>query len=253
MHYYGDDISAVMRRGFANYFNDFLVRLNRDQLRVDTAYEIIEKHGGLAACLNFPWYRGEVEHAARTPWLLRLWPGVPSSTTVRGPTYLSLGDFVSSRLPHDGPRLCGRGGLWRRFGFSDAATGDQLMLMAENNALPDFTLAYFPDNDFTSHKKGPKPALTVVERVDNVLAKVFAALGGLDSLLESTAIIVTGDHSQSDLEDPKGTTGIELAEVLDGYSIVPTGDDWRGGDELMICPNMRACADLSTGRLLVHT
>jgi predicted AlkP superfamily pyrophosphatase or phosphodiesterase len=161
VHYYGDDISAVMRRGFANYFNDFLVRLNRDQLRVETAYEVIERHGGRAACLNFPWYRGEVEHAARTPWLLRLSPGVPSSTTVRGPTYLSLGDFVSSRLPHNGPRLCGRGGLLRRFGFSDAATGDQLMLMAESNVLPDFTLAYLPDNDFTSHTKGPKAALTM--------------------------------------------------------------------------------------------
>jgi hypothetical protein len=114
------------------------------------------------------------------------------------------------------------------------------MLMAESNVLPDFTLAYLPDNDFTSHTKGPKAALAVVERVDNVLAKVFAALGGLDSLLESTAIVVTGDHSQSDLQDPKGTTGIELTEVLDGYSIVPTGDNWRGGDELMICPNMRA-------------
>jgi hypothetical protein len=115
-----------------------------------------------------------------------------------------------------------------------------LTLISEKNALPDFTLAYFPDNDFTSHKKGPASALAVVESVDRVLANVVAALGGLGTLLESTAIIVTGDHSQSDLEDPKETTGIELAEVLEEYSIVPAGAEWRGGDELMVCPNMRA-------------
>jgi hypothetical protein len=35
-------------------------------------------------------------------------------------------------------------------------------------------------------------------------------------------------------------SSIPLDELLAEYSIVPAGKNWRDGDELMICPNMRA-------------
>jgi hypothetical protein len=64
--------------------------------------------------------------------------------------------------------------------------------------------------------------------------------GGLQPMLEKLAVVVTGDHSQSDLAPSPDDADIKLEKVLAGYSIVPAGNEWRGGDELMICPNMRA-------------
>lgn len=240
LHYYGDDTWAIMREGFARYFEDFLVRLNRDQLRLDTAYQVVERAGLSAASLNYLWFRGDTAHRAKIPWILRLWPGVSFSKTVYGPKNLSLGDLVSTRLKATGGRLSGTGGLLHRFGFTDEATAEALVLLIREGELPAFTTAYFPDNDFVSHDAGPQEALHTVEGVDAALGQVLDALGGLDRALESLAVLVTGDHAQSDLPLDAGETGIRLDKVLRDYTIVPAGREWRDGDELMICPNMRA-------------
>jgi len=240
VHYYGDDTWAILRRGFSAFFQDFLVSLNRDQLRAETAFQTVERAGKRAACLNYLWFRGDVLHRARVPWLLRLWPGIQRSKTVPGPSLLSLGDFVSDSLGGSGQRLKGPGGIFRRYGFADTATGAQLLLLAQEQAFPDFTVAYFPDNDFASHSDGPKEALGTVKNVDQVLGQLIDSYGGVDSLLESLAIVITGDHAQSDLPLAKQHTGIVLNDVLDDYAIVPAGKPWGHCDELMICPNMRA-------------
>lgn len=240
VHYYGDDTWAIMRKGFSHFFEDFLVRLNRDQLRLDTAYQVVERAGDQAACLNFLWFRGDVAHRARIPWALRFWPGVSFTKTVYGPRVFSLGDFVSTPLESSQDRLSGPGGMFRRFGFNDAATGEALVRLASRGELPAFTAAYFPDNDFESHDASPSAAFRCVERVDAILGRVLDALGGVERAIQSLAIVVTGDHSQSDLPHDAGETGIRLDEVLADYSIVPAGKNWRSDDELMVCPNMRA-------------
>lgn len=86
-------------------------------------------------------------------------------------------------------------------------------------------IAYFPDNDFDSHVDGPRESLPTVEKVDQVLGQLIEIYGGLDPLLESLAIVITGDHAQSDLPLGKQQTGILLDEVLAGYTIVPAGKD----------------------------
>jgi hypothetical protein len=240
VHYYGDDTWVMMRRGISNFFDYFIVSLNRDQLRIDTTFQTVERSGKRAACLNYLWFRGEVSHRIRVPWLLRLWPWIERSKTVSGPAILSLGDFVSATLGETGPKLKGPGGLFNRYGFSDTTTGTQLLLLAQERAFPDFTVAYFPDNDFASHTDGPQDALRAVEKVDRVLGQLIACYGGIDSFLKSLAIVITGDHAQSDLPFDKQETGILLDETLKDYNVVPAGKDWGDGDELMICPNMRA-------------
>lgn len=242
VHYYGDDVWAIWRRGISTFFEDFLVRLNRDQLRIETIFQTVERAGKRSGCLNYLWYRGDITHQVHVPWLLRLWPGIPYSISVDGPALLSLGDFVSDPIANSGTskRLKGRGGPFRRFGFTDKTTADQVLLLAKERAWPDFTVAYFPDNDYLSHSKGPAAALCTVENVDRVIGQLIALYGGCDSLLESMAIIVTGDHAQSDLPFGKKTTDVAMDKILDGHAIVPAGANWRQGDELMICPNMRA-------------
>jgi len=240
VHYYGDDTWPIMRRGFATFFEDFLVKLNRDQLRSDTVFELVERAGYEAACLNYLWFRGETQHQVSVPWILRLWPGMPYSKTITGPSMLSLGDFVSAPITQTGPNLSGPGGMFRRFGFNDEATATELLLLAKQRAFPEFTVAYFPDNDFKSHSDGPQASLSCVEKVDQIIGELISLYGGVDSLIDSLAIVVTGDHAQCDLHDDRAEKGIQLDTILADYEIVPAGASWQKGDELMICPNMRA-------------
>jgi predicted AlkP superfamily pyrophosphatase or phosphodiesterase len=237
--YFGDDLWVVLQEGMSNFFDDFLVRLNGERLQVPTLFEISEDAGRSAACLNYLWFRGNQKHEAKVPLLLRLVPGVGRSKPISGPKTLSLGDFVSNVDSKVHRRLPNKGGLLRRFGFDDNNTADQLETLLTADNPPDVCVAYFPENDFQSHKLGPQQALSTVQNVDDRLRDIFDACGGLEALLERFAIIVTGDHSQCELlrEDRKA---IRLDETLAQFSLADAGMTWSDDDELMACPNMRA-------------
>ena len=187
--YYGDDFWVIAKKGFGAFIRDFLVRLNGDRMKVPTLFELIERTGRRAACLNYLAYRGNVAHRVKVPWLMRILPGVPLTETVQGPSILSLGDFVTGSMRR-GRKIKGRGGVMHRFGMDDDSTATMLRELA-SRGLPDFTLAYFADNDYQSHKVGPHRALPVIERVDEALGRMFSAAGGADRFLRDTCVIVT--------------------------------------------------------------
>jgi hypothetical protein len=123
--------------------------------------------------------------------------------------------------------------------MDDASTGAMLCEILERRALPDFTIAYFADNDYVSHEIGPVAALTVLERIDRMLGDAFAVGGGIEQVLADTAVVITSDHGHCDvLKDERAA--IRLAEHLAGFRQAELGRAWRARDEVMICPNMRA-------------
>ena len=237
--YYGDDFWVIAREGFGEFIRDFLLRLNGDRLRAPTMYEMIERSGRLAACLNFLVFRGSVPHKVRIPGLLAALPGVPLRETVEGPTILYLGDFVGTPVPH-AHTLGEKGGMLHRFGMDDASTGAMLKDLCAQKALPDFTVAYFADNDYRSHEVGPYAALPVIERVDKMLGEAFEAGGGLDAILADTCVVLTSDHGHCDIVDDVKRAIIRLDTLLANYRQAELGRQWRSRDEIMICPNMRA-------------
>lgn len=234
--YFGSDLSAIMNEGMGRYLNDFQIKLNMERLQVPTIFEQIEQHGALSdTVINYMWYRGTVAHETTTPLLLNLTPGLELASSMLGPHTMFLGDFVSTSLYGSFPSA--RGGLSRRFGFQDEATTDYLLALGQQNCLTDFTLAYFPDNDFQSHEKGPANAVSVLEAVDKTLGKLIESQGGITAFLEDFSILITGDHSQSDLDS---NHGVDLNEVLKEFSLVEAGKAWSHSEELMVCPNMRS-------------
>lgn len=235
--YYGDDLWVILREGIDDFLNDFLVTLNYERLLVPGVFREVERSGRTAACINYLWFRGDHPHPVREPWLVRLMPGVSMESEVCGPKWLQLGDFVSG-MP-DGVEPTSAGGIRRRFGFNDERTLGTLRQLIDVG-LPDFTLAYLPDNDFESHDRGPREAVDVLERLDASLGELFEDCGGLDRLLETTAIVVTGDHSQSPLVNNEEDRAIELADVLDEFAVGAPGAYWTDADELLVCPNLRA-------------
>jgi hypothetical protein len=236
--YYGDDFWVIAREGFGQFINDFLLRLNGGRMRAPTLFEMIERTGRTAACLNYLVFKGTVAHKVNLPKLMAALPGVPFTETVDGPSTLCLGDFVGTRTPH-GHKPEEKGGLLHRFGMDDASTAAMLKDLAGKDALADLTVAYFADNDYVSHDVGPVAALPVVERVDRALGEAFDAAGGMDRFLERTAVIITSDHGHCDvLNDPASV--IRLDQVLRDCRQAELGRGWRAKDEIMICPNMRA-------------
>lgn len=236
--YYGTDIWAILNEGIDDYLLDFQRKLNEERLQMETIFERIEKHGKLKdAVINFLWYRGTVEHEISLPLAFRLLPA-NGSQALLGPHLMFLGDFVNSPLDR-GEQLSPRGGLLRRYGFHDETTADYLLQIAEKQGLPDFTVAYFPNNDFDSHKEGPLNACTNLEAIDAQLGKLFDLFGGLSNMLENHAIVITGDHSQSDLHSADDAA-VNLDDLLAEFQVAEAGCKWQPGDDLMACPNMRA-------------
>jgi hypothetical protein len=237
--YYGDDFWVIAREGFGDFIRDFLLRLNGDRLRAPTLFEMIERSGRRAACLNYLVFRGIVPHKVRIPGLIAALPGVPLSETVEGPSTLYLGDFVGTPSPR-GRRLEKRGGALNRFGMDDESTGALLRDLCSEGPLPDFTVAYFADNDYRSHEIGPHAALGVVGRVDRMLGEAFDAAGGIDRLLRETCVIITSDHGHCDILPDPAEAVIRLDRLLSNYRQADLGRAWSSRDQIMICPNMRA-------------
>ena len=236
--YYGDDFWVIAREGFGAFLRDFLVRLNGDRLHRPTLFELVERHGRTAACLNYLVYRGLHDHRVNVPLLLALLPGVPFTETVKGPTLLRLGDFVTGDGDHR--RLRHRGGPLHRLGMDDASTAMMLQDLAGQQPRPDFTVAYFADNDFSSHEVGPHAALPVIDKVDAALGGMFDAAGGFDRFMQDTCVIVTSDHGHSEILGDADQSVIYLHELLADFQQQTLGKGWQEGDEVAICPNMRA-------------
>lgn len=236
--YYGDDFWVIAREGLRDFLEDFLLRLNGDRLKAPTMFQMIERTGRRAACLNYLVFKGDCEHDARMPGAIAALPGAPLSASILGPSILALGDFIVPAWS-SGRKLDTKGGLLHRFGMDDASTGVMLREIMERRALPEFTIAYFADNDYLSHQIGPVAALTALERIDRALADAFEAGGGLDRVLADTVVVITSDHGHCDVLG-SADAAIHLDRHLADFRQADLGRAWRSGDEIMICPNMRA-------------
>ncbi len=237
--YYGDDFWVIAREGFGHFIRDFLIHLNGERLRAPTLFQMVERSGRTAACLNYLVFRGDHPHRVRMPGLIAALPGVPLTETVEGPSMLCLGDFVGAHGPH-GHKLKGKGGLLHRFGMDDASTGSLLRDLFAAGPLPDLTIAYFADNDYQSHEVGPHAALPVIERVDAMLGDAFDAAGGMERALADTCVVLTSDHGHCDILPDASEAVIRLDRLLANFRQADLGKAWRSNDQIMICPNMRA-------------
>src|SRR5688572_14581503 len=99
LHYYGDDFWVIAREGFGSFLSDFLEKLNGDRLRVPTLFQMVERAGLRATCINYLIFKGDVPHKADTPEMLKLIPGAPPHFILCGPSHLLLGDWVSTPGP----------------------------------------------------------------------------------------------------------------------------------------------------------
>lgn len=234
--YFGDDVWTIVKRGVDDFLRGFLLRLNGERLKSLTMFQLVERQGLRAACFNYLIFRGDVVHTVSPPLLLRWLPFLSSKVQVEGPSWLCLGDFIAKAGRHE---LEASGGPLNRFGLDDRGTEAFLRDVPSAAALPDFSVAYFADYDYDSHEEGPEGAHETLERLDRRLAHIFDDWGGLDRVLADTSILLTADHSHSDVGND-ATTAIVLDDVLHGYRCADPATGWKDGDQLLLCPNMRS-------------
>ena len=237
--YFGDDFWVVAREGFRPFLRDFLIGLNGDRLKAPTLFQQVERAGKTALCLNYLVFKGDVEYTVKIPLMLSMLPGVPRTEVIQGPSVFCLGDFVATRTMRGKP-LVDKSGVIHRFGMDDASTGLLLAEVAEDRAFADFNVAYFADNDYRSHEIGPHAALKVVAEVDRALACMFEAAGSMERMLHDTYVIITSDHGHCEIVDDAERATIHLDAALGEFKQAALGQPWQDGDEIMICPNMRA-------------
>jgi hypothetical protein len=237
--FFAADPEIVLSKGIGEFVKGFLIRLNQTYLAAPTLFQTIERAGGQAASLNFLVFRGDVAYAFDVPFLLQLLPDLPNDLTIHGPSTLYLGDFVQ-QTPLEVNDEAVRGGAANWFGFADETTADLLVQLARKRLFPDFTLAYFPHNDALCHSVGPAEALDDLVDIDRHLGDMLEAYGGLDAFLADFCLIITGDHSQSDIVEDEALAAIDLDQLLSDFQRTAAGQPWGEDDELMLCPNLRA-------------
>jgi hypothetical protein len=237
--YYGDDFWVIAKAGFREFLDDFLMRLNGDRLVAPTLFEVVERSGMRAACLNYLIFKGLYENEVHVPTAFRLLPGVRRKELVHTPSIVAIGDFLTTRTMRGKP-LDDVSGALHRFGMDDASTSQMLLEIAEEKVFPDFTVAYFADNDFRSHEVGAAQALSTVERVDQGLGAAFEMYGGIDRVLRDMYVIVISDHGHVDVLADRERSVICLDKALAAFKQATLGKVWEPGDEIMVCPNMRS-------------
>ncbi|MGB7347207.1 MAG: alkaline phosphatase family protein [Pirellulaceae bacterium] len=239
--YFGDDVAMARQEGMHNYLVDFADQMNFKRLNAPLVYEHLFDAGIESACVNFMWFRGPHVHSRSTPLSLRLTAGKLVSD-VRGPKVLKLGDFVHS-LPKEAEDVADmKTGLLGRYGFHDQTTAACMISMARTDTLPAFSLAYFPLNDDHGHKNGLHAAASqCVESFDEFLGQFVEALGGWHVIDKDYSLLIVGDHGQTEWADTTPDV-VELDQLLADFKIAETVSGFKEGDELLICPNMRAAA-----------
>lgn len=236
--YYSGGLNMVRQKGFGTFFRELLLDLNNEYLASPTIFQLLERDGYKTANINFLVYKGDVEHEIEMPLMLKWLPDLPASTTIKGAKELLLGDLLFDPNNLDVKAAFRGASYW--FGFHDKNTIDLVLQMAQVDEFPDFTLAYFPENDQRAHEDGPIEAHKNLMNLDAMLGHLFEIYGGLDAFLEQFTLVVTGDHSQSETAVFEDEEAINLAEILSDYQVAEGGNPWQADDEIMACPNLRS-------------
>src|SRR4029079_8964056 len=125
---------------------------------------------------------------------------------VWGPDELFYGELYASRKVDCKPTLARPG---TRDAYSACVSRE---LVAED--LYDFLLFSLPDNDHHTHTFGVDAMPDSIAHADRSFGTLVDAAGGMESFLDSHAVILMADHAQTDVTKP-----VPLAAAL--------GADWR--------------------------
>ncbi|HEX6153817.1 MAG TPA: alkaline phosphatase family protein [Solirubrobacterales bacterium] len=229
---YGSSLEASRAFGVFRALYDLVYNMNLAHLspEIETVFESLEDAGERTACTPFLIYRGRQRHEVSLEGLLRR---AVDATKLKfhhhtwGPTDLFYGDLYASRkVPCRSTSIPGN-----RDGYAACCAAE---LLRED--LYDFLLLSLPDNDHYSHHHGPEASVESIAGADAAFATYAEAAGGLDEFLDTHAVILLADHSQTDVH-----RGLPLAELLASeWSVLQPSEERPELAQLAVSPTGRA-------------
>src|SRR6185312_16000025 len=142
--------------------------------------------------------------------------------SVMGPKELFYADIFASRETGCRSQL----GLP---GIRDQHSGCVGSYLVEHD-LFDFLLLSLPDNDTHSHKNGPHAQATSIAAADKQIERVADAVGGIDALLDTHAVVICADHSHAAVE-----RRIDLRQAFAGWEVAGPGGAPLEDAEIALC------------------
>jgi hypothetical protein len=229
---YGSSFRASQRFGLARQLTDTVYNMNGAHLSRDTptVFEDLDDQGVRTAGTTYLMYRGRHRHEPQRDTALTRLASTLMRHSVMGPRELFYADIFASR-----PTPC-RSTLGMP-GVRDRHSGCVAAQLVEED-LFDFLLLSLPDNDWHSHRAGPRGQSHSIALADEQLARMMAPAGGVDAFLEDHAVIVMADHSQAEVR-----ATVVLGEALAELGVLaPRARRASPGEDgaIAVCPSQRA-------------
>jgi hypothetical protein len=195
---YGAMTETVMASGPIKVFHNNVWRMNRDDLHAATLFEALHDRGFDGACVNFPVRRGPHTHPIRMRTVEGyLKGGRYLGPSVEGPKEYFMGDLFYSRDTGFSGRKA-NGGVLRSVGINDDYAARVGAMLLKDKAAP-FNLVYFFKGDSIAHHHGLAAQRDWLTTAEEYVARIFAAGGGVDQVLEDYAVLALSDHGHAPL------------------------------------------------------
>jgi hypothetical protein len=231
---YGNGKRELLKIGIKQVLLDTLYRLNNEHLNQDvkTIHEELALHETPSASINGLIYRGSFLQQFNIPKLAIWLKLLPQELRTHAPLLFSFGALA--RLYPENRY----GQLWRRGGFSDKFSAQELKYLIQQQKLPFFNIVYFPENDHSVHKNGPMD-ISGIEKVDRQLQEVLSAYDSWEEALHRAIWVVMGDSGQTPIGASRNQALIYLLSILSMYRISKLGKQVQKTDQLFLCVNER--------------
>jgi len=235
MIFYGNGVKEAMKINQPQVVLDSIHQLNQVQLnkKTRTIHEELAEQGKDSASINAIIFRGKTEHSLKVPQSIANSTRLPEVIEVTGPKWLSYGALAMLD-----PENTHNTYLWRKYGMNDEFSAQDLSFLIRQDKLPEFTIAYFPENDTYVHRKGPA-GLKGIENADQALQDVFNTYESWELAIKSVIWIVMGDSGQSYVNDDRDAAIVDLRPLLNNYRIAKLNRFVGNEDQIVISANER--------------
>jgi hypothetical protein len=227
---YGSSLAATRAFGVVRSLYDTVYNMNMAHLTRahKTVFEHLDDAGLRTACTTWLIYRGRTRHdPSGASVYRRIAEAAQFRHAVYGAGELFYADLFDSRNT-------GCTSALGMPGQRDQHTGCVGAYLVEHD-LFDFLLFSLPDNDTHSHKAGPDGQVVSIAQADRALERIVHVAGGVEAFLDTHAVMVMSDHSQTTVEDP-----ISLAEAFADARVLTPADPAPTEAELAVSPAARS-------------
>lgn len=235
MIYYGNGAKEALKIDQLQVFMDSIYQLNQIQLnkKIKTIHEELAEQGKDSASINAVVFRGKTKHTLKVPQSIAMSTRLPEQIKITGPRLLSYGAL--KQLDPDNVRNTY---LWKKYGMNDEFSAQDIAFLIKQGKLPNFTIAYFPENDTYVHRKGPS-GLKGIEEADQALQDVLNTYESWEQALKSVIWIIMGDSAQSYVNKDRDKSIVDLRPLLNRYRIAKLNQTVRKEDQIVISANER--------------